>query len=69
MKRLAALFLLACMASAVAQSVLTLPLGKTELLDCGISQVGYQFQDGVLTLAGAPTVLSALLLQIFDEEP
>ena len=34
-----------------------------------VSKVGYQFQDGVLTLAGAPTVLTALLLQIFDEEP
>ena len=34
-----------------------------------VSKVGCQFLDGVLILYGAPPVLSALVLQIFGEEP
>ena len=34
-----------------------------------VNRVGFQYEDGILTLVGAPTVLTALLLQILDEEP
>ena len=34
-----------------------------------VAHVGFQFADGVLTLYGAPPVLSAFVLQIFDAEP